>query len=59
MKHCLDLPFGEIKSFIFGKVIAKNWISSNGRCLVIQGTTSKNLYMLCHLSNYGDISKIK
>lgn len=47
----------EIKSFIYGKVIAMNWISSNGRCLVIQGQTSKNLYMLCHLSKYGDIKE--
>ena len=42
-----------IVSLIYGKVIAKCWISSNGRCLVIQGKSSTNLYMLCHLSEYG------
>ena len=41
-----------IVSLIYGKVVEKCWISSNGRCLLIQGTTSNNLYMLCHLNPY-------
>ena len=43
-----------IIALIYGKVVAKCWISSNGRCLLIQGKTSNHLYMLCHLSSYGD-----
>lgn len=43
-----------IVSLIYGKVIAKCWISSDGRCLLIQGTISKNIYMLCHLSEYAE-----
>lgn len=43
-----------IISLIYGKVIAKCWISTNGRCLLIQGKTTNNLYMLCHLSAYAD-----
>lgn len=48
----------EIKSFIYGTVVAMNWISSNGRCLLVQGKTSKNLYMLCHLSSYSKDIKV-
>ena len=43
-----------IISLIYGKVIAKCWITTNGRCLLIQGKTSNNLFMLCHLSMYAD-----
>lgn len=49
----------EIKSFIYGTVVAMNWISSNGRCLLAQGKTTKNLYMLCHLSGYADKLKVE
>lgn len=48
----------EIKSFIYGTVVAMNWISSNGRCLLVQGKTSKKLYMLCHLSSYSKDIKV-
>lgn len=43
-----------IISLIHGKVLAKCWITSNGRCLLVQGKTTNNLYMLCHLSAYAD-----
>lgn len=43
-----------IISLIHGTIIAKCWISSNGRCLLVQGKTTNNLYMLCHLSAYAD-----
>jgi len=43
-----------IISLIYGRVIAKCWISSNGRCLLIQGKTTNNLYMLCHLKSYSE-----
>lgn len=47
-------PGDPIISLIYGKIISKGWISSNGRCLLIQGKISKHLYMLCHLSGYGE-----
>ena len=48
----------EIISFIYGKVVAMNWISSNGRCLLVQEKKSKNLYMLCHLKSYSKNIKV-
>lgn len=42
----------KIKSFIYGKIVAKGWISTNGRCLLIQRNSNNYLYLLCHLNGY-------
>ena len=42
----------KVKSFIYGKVVAKGWISTDGRCLLIQRASNNYLYLLCHLSGY-------
>ena len=42
----------KVKSFIYGKVVAKCWISTDGRCLLIQRASNNYLYLLCHLSGY-------
>lgn len=47
-----------VKSFIYGKVIAKGWISTNGRCLLIQRTSNNFLYLLCHLKKYPEKIKV-
>lgn len=47
-----------VKSFINGKIIAKGWISSDGRCLLIQRKSNNYLYLLCHLSGYPDNIKV-
>ena len=44
----------EIHSFIYGRIIAKCWVSTNGRCLLVQSHANNNLYMLCHLSKYSE-----
>lgn len=47
-----------VKSFIYGTVIAKGWISSDGRCLLIQRKSNNYLYLLCHLKGYPDNIKV-
>ena len=42
----------KVKSFTYGKVVAKGWISTDGRCLLIQRASNNYLYLLCHLSGY-------
>ena len=44
----------KVKSFIYGKIVAKGWISTNGRCLLMQGELNNYLYLLCHLKGYPD-----
>ena len=42
----------KVKSFIYGKIVAKGWISTDGRCLLIQRASNNYLYLLCHLNSY-------
>ena len=45
-------PNTKVKSFIYGKVVVQGWISTNGRCLLIQRYFNNYLYLLCHLKGY-------
>ena len=48
-----------IASFIYGTVIVKGWVQTDGLTLIIQRNSPKStghnyLYLICHLSEFGD-----